>query len=116
MPSMSDEWVEKWKEIKDSTTSLQILTELANPNYTGVTTSSFAVNILEMAGPAHSTYTSARDQLEDLGFITYSWGEPVLLSPSFKEFIVANGQRWIDVLTGKAAPLPAPPVPPPTKP
>ncbi|MEE9237619.1 MAG: hypothetical protein V3U52_07510 [Thermoplasmata archaeon] len=108
---MTMDYVQEWTRVDDESTSLKILRKLADPTYTPVTTSELAVNELGMGGPQYNVYTQVRDQLTDLGFITYSWGEPVLLSPSFREFLNANEENWAEVLAGEAEPT-APEAPP----
>lgn len=108
------DYVEEWAKVEDKTTSLRILETLAHPAYTPVATSELAVNELGMGGPNYSVYTNARDQLSDLGFISYSWGEPVLLSTEFQEFVRANAENWREVLAGEVEP--APPEVPPAEP
>ncbi len=111
---MAKDYVQEWARVEDGPTSLKILERLADPTYAPVTTSELAVNELGMGGPLYNVYTKARDQLTDLGFISYSWGEPVLVSSSFREFLNANAENWAEVLAGEAEP--APPEPPPEVP
>src|SRR2546422_6879296 len=111
---MGKNWIEEWGRVKAKDIAALILKTLADPSYVPTTTSDLAVNILGMGGPLHWEYTTARDQLVELGFITYAWGEPVVLSNAFREFVEANPGNWFDVLEGTAAP--AAEVPPPETP
>ncbi len=113
---MPETWVESWKRVGDKTNAEKVLTHIARPDYVPTTSAKLAVNELGMSGPLHSKYTKARDQLAELGFIRYEWGEPIQLSTEFREFVINQGSDWMQVLKSQREAKPESETPTPLEP